>query len=72
MGKYETFEILNDMSECVTLVKLMDTLGNINHSVSIDGVWVYYLEYKESIPLVKLLLGIIYMYSCDDDIDADF
>ena len=44
--KYETFDILDDTSECFTSVKLMDTLGNINRSGSIDGVWVYYSKYK--------------------------
>ena len=29
------FDILNDMSENVTLVQLMDTLGNVNHAISI-------------------------------------
>ena len=30
-----TFDILNDMSENVTLVQLMDTLVNVNHDISI-------------------------------------
>ena len=29
------FEILNDISENVTLVQLMDTVGNVNHVVGI-------------------------------------
>ena len=33
--------MINDMSEYVILSQLMDTLGNVNHAVSISGVWIY-------------------------------
>ena len=33
--KKGTFDILNDISENFTLVKLMETLGNVNHAISI-------------------------------------
>ena len=32
MGEYE---ILEDISENVTLVQLMDSLGNVNHAISV-------------------------------------
>ena len=35
--KKGTFYILNSISENVTLVQLMDTLGNVNHATSIVG-----------------------------------
>ena len=35
--KKGTFDILNDISENFTLVKLMETLGNVNHAISIVG-----------------------------------
>ena len=34
MGQYK---ILEDISENVTLVKLMDSLGNVNHDISVVG-----------------------------------
>ena len=35
-------DILDDISENVTLVQLMDTLGNVNNDISILGYWVFY------------------------------
>ena len=32
-----TFDILNDISERVTLAQLMDSLGNVNHELSVVG-----------------------------------
>ena len=39
--KTGTFDILNNISEYVTLVKLMDLLGNANHAVSVVGEWIF-------------------------------
>ena len=33
--KTGTFDILNNINEYLTLVKLMDSLGNVNHSVNV-------------------------------------
>ena len=38
MGYYD---ILTDMSEHVTLVQLMDYLGNMNYDISIFGYWIF-------------------------------
>ena len=35
--KDDAFDILNNISENVTLVQLMDLLGNVNHAISILG-----------------------------------
>ena len=35
------FDILGDTSKNVTLVKLMDTVGNMNHAVNIVEKWIY-------------------------------
>ena len=35
------FDILNDISENITLVQLMDTLGNLNHPINIVGYWIF-------------------------------
>ena len=35
--KKGSYDILKDMSEHVTLAQLMDSLGNVNHSISVVG-----------------------------------
>ena len=47
--KNDAFDILNDISENVTLVQLMDSLGNVNHAISILGHWIFYSNYKKAI-----------------------
>ena len=44
------FDILNDISERFTLVKFMDTVGNLNHAVSIVGHWIFYSDYLMALP----------------------
>ena len=39
--KAGTFGILNHISEHVTIVQLMESLGNVNHSVSMVGKWIF-------------------------------
>ena len=41
MKKNDSFDIINDISENVTLVQLMDSLGNINHAISIVRSWIF-------------------------------
>ena len=36
-----SYDILTDISENVTLVQLMDSLGNVNHAISVVGYWVF-------------------------------
>ena len=36
--KNNYFDILNEISEDVTLVKLMGSLGNVNHAISVIGI----------------------------------
>ena len=40
-NKKGAFNILNDIRENVTLVKLMDTVGNVNHAISIVRSWIF-------------------------------
>ena len=44
------FKIINDISENFTLLQLMDTVGNVNHAVSIVGYWIFYSNYKRHFP----------------------
>ena len=46
-----SFEIPHEISEIVTLVQLMDSVGNLNHSVSIVCYWVLGSNSKKGIPL---------------------
>ena len=35
------YKLLEDISENVTLVHLMDPLGNVNHAISVVGYWIF-------------------------------
>ena len=41
-----TFDILNNISEYVALVKLMDSLGNANNAVRMVGKLIFDSNYK--------------------------
>ena len=51
MEKWGSFDILHDTNEDVTLVQLMESIGNFNCVVCIVGYWVFYSNYKNEIPL---------------------
>ena len=51
--KNYAFDILNDISEDVTLVQLMDSLGNVNHAISIVGYWIFDSNYKKALYLTQ-------------------
>ena len=52
-------DILNDISEDVTLVQLIDSLGNVNHDISVVGYWIFDSNYKKSLFLTQESLDII-------------
>ena len=45
--KKGSYDILKYISERVTLVQLMDYLGNVNHAISVFGYWVFQSNYKK-------------------------
>ena len=45
------FDILTDISIHVTLVQLMDSLGNLNRAVSVVGYWIFYSNYEKALVL---------------------
>ena len=51
--KYDAFDILNNVSEYVNLVQLMDSLGNLNHAISIVGYWISDFNYNKSLCLTQ-------------------
>ena len=57
--KNDAFDILSDISEDVTLVELMYSLGNVNRDISIVGHWIFDSKYNKSLCLTKKALGII-------------
>ena len=53
------FDILYDISENFTLVQLMNTLGNINHAISIVGYWIFDSNYEKALYLTRESLDLI-------------
>ena len=47
--KNDTFDILNDISEDVNLVQLMESLENMNYVISIVGYWIFDSNYKKTL-----------------------
>ena len=50
---------MEDISANVTLVQLMDSLGNVNHAISVVGSWIFESNYERALILNKASLGII-------------
>ena len=42
------YDILDDISEHVTLVQVMDSLGNVNHAISVIEYWIFDSNYKKN------------------------
>ena len=57
--KNDAFDILNYIVENVTLVQLMDSLGNMNHAIIIVGHWIFDSNYKKALFLTQELLDLI-------------
>ena len=55
-GKYK---ILEDISENVTLVQLMDSLVNVNHAISVVRKYIFESNYKKSLVLNRASLDMI-------------
>ena len=51
--------ILNDISEDVTLVQLMESLGNVSRAIIIVWNWIFDSNYEKELCLKQELLGII-------------
>ena len=49
--KIGTFDIMNNITEYVTLVQLMDSVGNVNHAVSVVGEYIFDSNEEKSLPL---------------------
>ena len=65
--KKGTFDILNEISENVILVQLMDYLGNVNHAIIIVGYWIFNSNYKKELHLIRESLDPIFSPSVGEE-----
>ena len=69
--KKGSYDILTDISEHVTLIKLMDSWGNVNHAISVVGYWIFDSNYEKSLVLNREYLDMICALSvCEEQVDA--
>ena len=61
------FYILNNISKYVTLMQLMDSLGNVNHAVSAFGEYIFDSNYEKSFLLNIDSLNLI--CACFDEVE---
>ena len=59
MEENDAFGVLKNISEYVTLVKLMNSIRNVNHAISIVGHWISESNYKKALFLKQESLDII-------------
>ena len=69
MGEYE---ILEDIGANVTLVQLMDSLGNVNHAISVVGSWILDSKYDRALVLNRASLNMICAPSVGEEQDSMF
>ena len=53
------YKILEDISENVTLVQLMNSLRNVNHAISVVGNWIFDSSYEKALVLNRASLDMI-------------
>ena len=46
-----SYDIMENISENVTLAQLMDSIGNVNHAIIVVGYWIFDSNYKKSLVL---------------------
>ena len=51
--KNDYFYMLKNVSEYDNLVQLMDSIGNLNHAISIVGYWIFDSNYKKALCLTQ-------------------
>ena len=70
--KMREYKSLEDISANVNLVQLMDSLVNVNHSMSVVGNWIFYSNYEKSLFLKRASLDMICNPSIGEEQDAIF
>ena len=66
------YDILKNISENVTLVQLMDSLGNVNHAISVVGSWTFDSNDERALVLNKESLDMICVPSIGEEQAARF
>ena len=66
------YKILEDVSANVTLVQLMDSIGNVNHAISVVGNWIFDSKYERALVLNKASLDMICAPSIVEEQAAKF
>ena len=75
LAKYKqkgSYDILKEISEIVTLVQLMNSLGNVNHAISVVGYWIFDSNYKKALVINRALLDMIFAPSVGEEQAAKF
>ena len=63
---------MEDINENVTLVQFMDSLGNVNHAISVVGSWIFDSNYERALVLNKASLDMIFAPSVVEEQAAIF
>ena len=66
------YKSLDDISANVTLVQLMDSMGNVNHAISVFGSWISDSNYERALALNKASLDMICAPSVGEEQNAIF
>ena len=72
MEENNDFDILNKIIEDVTFVQLMESLGNVNHVISVVGYWIFRSNYEKALCLTQEYLDIICSTYIGDELVATF
>ena len=54
-----TYKLLGDVSKHVALVQFMDSLGYVNHAISVIGYWIFDSNYKKELLLNRTSFDMI-------------
>ena len=66
------YKLLEDISTIFTLVQLMDSLGNLNHAISVVGNWIFDTKYEKALVLNRASLDMICTPYVREEQDAIF
>ena len=61
--KKGSYDIMTDISEHVNLVKIMDSLGNMNHTMSVFVYWIFDSNHERELVINIELLDMIFALS---------
>ena len=71
-NKKGLYKFLENISENVTLVQLMDSLVNVNHAISAVGYWIFDSNYEKAFVLNRASLDMIFIPSVGEGEAAKF